>query len=67
MPKPGEDTAAASAQGLDAINAMQAAKGADGKRLYETDSSYRVKVEQARTEYFKANPVQRDRQGNRRS
>ena len=66
MPKPGEDTAAASAQGLEAIDAMQAAKNAKGQRLYEIDPAYRVKVEQARTEYFKANPVQRDRMGNRR-
>ena len=66
MPKPGEDTAAASAQGLAAIDAMQAAKNAKGQRLYEIDPAYRVQVENARTEYFKANPVQRDRQGNRR-
>ena len=66
MPKPGEDTAGASAQGLEAIDAMQAAKNAKGQRLYEIDPAYRVKVEQARTEYFKANPVQRDRMGNRR-
>jgi hypothetical protein len=66
MPKPGEDSAPASAQGLEAINAMQAAKNAKGQRLYEIDPAYRVQVENARTEYFKANPVQRDRQGNRR-
>jgi hypothetical protein len=64
MPKPGEDTAGASAQGLEAINVMQAARNAKGQRLYEIDPAYRVKVEQARQEYFKANPVQRDRQGN---
>jgi hypothetical protein len=66
MPKPGEDNAPASAQGLAAIDAMQAAKNAKGQRLYEIDPAYRVQVEKARTEYFKANPVQRDRQGNRR-
>jgi hypothetical protein len=66
MPKPGDDNAAPSEQGLAAIDAMQAAKNAKGQRLYEIDPAYRVKVENARTEYFKANPVQRDRMGNRR-
>jgi hypothetical protein len=66
MPKPGEDNATAGPQGLEAIDAMQAAKNAKGQRLYEIDPAYRVKVEQARTEYFKANPVKRDRAGNRR-
>ena len=66
MPKPGDDVPQSGNQGLAAIDAMQAAKGADGKRLYETDPAYRRKVEQARTDYFKANPVQRDRQGNLR-
>ncbi len=64
MPKPGDDNAAVGAQGLEAINQMQAAKNAKGQRLYEIDPAYRVKVEQARTDYFKANPVIRDRQGN---
>jgi hypothetical protein len=64
MPKPGEDTAAASVQGEAAIRAMQAKKGTDGKRLYDTDPTYRRTVEAAWKSHFEANPVQRDRQGN---
>lgn len=64
MPKPGADNAPAAAQGKQALDEMQAKKGPDGKRLYETSPDYRRQVEAARTEYFKANPVVRDRQGN---
>jgi hypothetical protein len=66
MPKPGSDTETGGPQGLAAIDAMQAAKNEKGERLYSIDPSYRRKVEQARTDYFAANPVQRDRQGQRR-
>ena len=66
MPKPGDDVSQGGTGGLAEIDKMQAAKNAKGQRLYEIDPAYRVKVEQARTEYFKANPVQRDRMGNRR-
>ena len=66
MPKPGEDNAPTGAQGLAAIDAMQAAKNAKGQRIYEIDPKYRQEVEKLRTDYFAANPVQRDRQGNRR-
>ena len=66
MPKPGDDSATPGAQGLAAIDAMQAAKNAKGQRLYEIDGKYRQEVEKLRTDYFAANPVVRDRQGNRR-
>jgi len=64
MPKPGEDTAGAPQGGLAAIAALQAKKGADGKRLFETDPKYRADVERQLTEYYTANPVVRDQMGN---
>ena len=66
MPKPGDDVPQAGAGGLAEIDKMQAAKNDKGQRLYEIDPAYRRTVEQKRTEYFAANPVARDRQGNRR-
>ena len=66
MPKPGEDVPQGGTGGLAEIDKMQAAKNEKGQRLYEIDPAYRRTVEQKRTEYFAANPVARDRQGNRR-
>lgn len=54
MPKPGSDVPAPGANELAEINAMQAKVGADGKRLYVTDSAYRAKVEERRTKYYQA-------------
>ena len=65
MPAPGDDVVAASGtQGLAGIQALQGKKGADGKRLYETDANHRRAVDAAYQQYYTANPVQRDRQGN---
>ncbi len=66
MPKPGEDTAAPGAGGLAEIEALAAAKDANGKRLADVDPKYRAMLFQKRTEYFRANPVPRDRMGNLR-
>ena len=66
MPKPGDDVPQGGAGGLAEIDALQAAKNDKGQRLYEIDPKYRIMVENKRTEYFKSNPVVRDRQGNRR-
>ncbi len=52
MQKPGADVSAAKATGLDEINAMQAAKGKDGRRLYETDLKYRAEVEAKRFAFY---------------
>ena len=52
MPKPGDDSRGAGADGLAAIQAMQAEKGPDGKRLYVTNEKHRAKVEKAYRDFF---------------
>lgn len=52
MPKPGADAGTVAASGLAAIHELQAKVGPDGRRLYETDPSYRAMVEQKRVEFF---------------
>jgi uncharacterized protein YbjQ (UPF0145 family) len=54
LPKPGTDVAPMGANELAEITAMQAKVGADGKRLYITDSKYRADVEARRLRYFKS-------------
>jgi hypothetical protein len=55
MPKQDDDTAAAVVGSEAEINALQAKKGPDGKRLYETDPAYRAMVEQKRNDLYKKN------------
>ena len=52
MPKINGDVPGAQPGGLAAIDARQAAKGSDGKRLYDTDPKYRAQVEADRVAYF---------------
>lgn len=52
LPKVGGDLPSAQPGGLAAIDAKQAAKGPDGKRLYDTDPKYRAQVEADRVAYF---------------
>ena len=54
LPKPGEIPGDAPVSPLAEIDAMQAKRGPDGKRLYEVDAKYRADVERRRVEYFKA-------------
>ncbi len=63
MPKPGDDVPAVGAGGLAAIERMAAAKNDKGQRLVDVEPGYRAKVFAARAEYAKANPVNRDRNG----
>lgn len=63
MPKPGDDVPGAGAGGLAKIEAMAAAKNEKGQRLVDVEPGYRKKVFEARAEYAKANPVNRDRNG----
>lgn len=51
LPKPGDDIPGAGVGGKAQIVAMQSAKGADGKRLYE-QPAYRAQVEKAWKDYF---------------
>ena len=64
MPKPGADTAPLAANGKEALVALQAAKNEKGQRKYDVDPAYRREVESKWAEFYKANPVIRDRQGN---
>ncbi len=68
MPKPGEDSAGNTGGKtlLQQADELQTAKNAKGQRLYEIDPKVRQEVERLRTEHFTANPVNRDRMGNRR-
>lgn len=54
MPKPGSDVPAGQPTGIEQIKAMHAAKGPDGRRLYETDPHHREKVEKAYRDYYAA-------------
>lgn len=53
IPKPGQETAAAQPNGLAGIRAAQAKLGPDGKtRLWDSDPSYRVRIEQMYADYY---------------
>ena len=52
LPKPGEDTVGGVSGGEAAINAAQAKRGPDGKRLYDIDPKYRAEVESMRFAYY---------------
>lgn len=52
IPKPGQETSAAQPSTLAGIRALQAKTGPDGKRLWDTDPSYRVRVEQMYTDFY---------------
>lgn len=55
MPAPGADVPGSGGADLEAeINALQAKRGADGKRLYETDHQFRAMVERKRTELYQS-------------
>lgn len=54
LKKPGEMPGDQPVSPLAEIDAMQAKRGPDGKRLYETDPKYRAMVEQKRFDYFRA-------------
>lgn len=60
MPKPGEDVRQPIPQtgdGLKAIQAAQAKKGADGKLLWDSDPAYKRQVTQMYEEYFANMPT----------
>lgn len=52
MPKVGDDARGGGNTTEADINAMQAKRGPDGRRLYETDPKYRAEVEKRRTEFY---------------
>lgn len=66
LPAPGDDIPQPTGVTRETIVAMQGKKNEKGQRLYDIDPNYRKQVEQAWTQFFAVNPVQRDRQGNLR-
>lgn len=52
LPPPGDDVPGAGGSVEAEINALQAKRGPDGKRLYETDPQFRAMVERKRTELY---------------
>ena len=52
LPKPGDDVPATGPTALAAIEALQAKRGPDGRRLFETDPKHREMVERKYREYY---------------
>lgn len=55
LPRPGGDVPGANAMTEADINAMQAKKGPDGRRLYDTNPEWRRHVEKTRADFYAAN------------
>lgn len=54
LPPPGDDVPGAGHSAEAEINALQAKRGPDGKRLYETDPQFRAMVEAKRTALYQS-------------